>query len=1133
MSHENYGLAGLENGGVYQLIKKVSPTPLSFLETIDRAQELLEKSKAISLRALRREFSLDEDSLQDLIEELVETRKVASVDGKILSWSGTSPGIEQGERRQLTVMFCDLVGSTELAETLDPEEFGLILHDYREACDQAVQSYSGHIAQYLGDGVLIYFGFPAALEDAADRAIRAGLEVQKLLQERFGGEIQARVAIHTGTVVVDPTAAGDKALALGSATNVAARMQQSARPGTVLASKSTLANCRGMFDSVSLGEIELKGLKGSLELFEIKAVADNPGGAVNAVAQPLLGRDRELSRIVEAWNVARNGRFQAVLVSGEAGIGKSRLVQAFHEQLNLQSSKWFDLFCSHFTSGSAFQPLLDLQMSYFGLKAGLTSKEAGELLIRSVEGLPGLQPDNVIPYLLALLQLPASEKYPILQTSSTEQRERTIKAMLELLHAMGNVSPVVILLEDFHWSDPSTAEFFENLVHSKMNTRIMLLVTSRSIAPVHWSPTDYTQIHLKRLTPQFAREMITLSAGAEIPESIMSELEGRSDGIPLFISEMISNVLSSGEVVERGGKRFLNIDLGEMPIPSTLQDSLMAKLDRLGSPKSVAQQAATLGREFSYRLLSIVSGLEESYLSISLQNLVSEGILIQQGSIPEANYTFRHALLQDAAYESLLLTTRQNIHAKVVTALEKAFPKRVASEPEMIARHCEAAQLHSKAVEYYHRSAELAETRLSNEEANNNYERALRVLAKLDDDDSRKQREIAIRLAQNKAVAALRGFRSAQVQNNIERIETLCDSFMEEELKLPALMGLVEFYGTSGSLLRSKTRANELLKIAESVNLPIALAVANLALGGVNSESGFLDISKERYIKCVDSPIAKQMPPPATSNDQEFLSLALIAYASTIAAMAEFEESRTRTKQAIERALEYGNDMTQASVYALASMNGYLFHDLELARQYVDKAIDLSEGRGFHAALTMARMTRGWALAMDDQFTAGIADIEAGLDIARKTGVIPAMPLMHCIAANTYFLNQDWDKANQQVDTGIEVIERDGSVGYMSWILNMKARIELASGSCSASDVEATLLESYELAKSHHSGLSELVAAKMIAENATGRDKYETAYKRLDAIFRQVEECPSSLIWSEARIALEKLSTRITATTQS
>ncbi|GAB5498790.1 MAG: AAA family ATPase [Pseudohongiellaceae bacterium] len=1106
---------------------------MSFLEKIDRAQELLEKSKAISLRALRREFSLDEDSLQDLIEELVDIRKVASVDGKILSWSGTPSGKEQGERRQLTVVFCDLVGSTELAENLDPEEFGLILHDYREACDQVVRFFSGHIAQYLGDGVLIYFGFPAALEDAADRAIRAGLEIQKQLHKRFGGEIQARVAIHTGTVVVDPTAAGDKALALGSATNIAARMQQSGRPGTVLVSKSTLANCRGTFDSVSLGGIELKGLKGTLELFEIKSVAHNPSGAAIAVTQPLLGRDGELSRIIESWSAVRNGKFQAVLVSGEAGIGKSRLVQAFREQLNLKSSKWFDLYCSHFTSGSAFQPLVDLQTSYFGINSGQKSKEARELLVSRVEALPGLQPDNVIPYLLALLQLPASEKYPILQTSSNEQRDRTIKAMLELLHAIGNVTPVVIFLEDFHWSDPSTAEFFEHLVHCKMDTRIMLVITSRSIAPVHWSPSEYTQIHLKRLASEFAREMIKQSAGAEIPESVLLELEGRSDGIPLFISEMISNVVRSGKVVEREGKRFLNINLGELPIPSTLQDSLMAKLDRLGSPKSVAQQAATLGREFSYKLLSIVSGLEESYLNISLQNLVSEGILIQQDSPPDANYTFRHALLQDAAYESLLLTTRQDIHAKVVTALEKAFPKRVASEPEMIARHCEAAQLYSKAVEYYHRSAELAEKRLSNEEANNNYECALRVLEKLDDDDSRRQREVAIRLAQNKVVAALHGFMSPQVQSSIERIEMLCDSFGDEELKLPSLMGLVEFYGVSGSLLRSKTRANELLKIAESVNLPIALAVANLALGGVNSESGFLHISKERYIKCVDSPVAKQMPPPATSNDQEFLSLALIAYASTIAAMAEFEESRVRTQQAIERAKKYGNDMTQASVYALASMNGYLFHDPELAKQYVDKAIDLSEGRGFHAALTMAKMTRGWALAMDKKFTAGITDIEAGLDIARKTGVIPAMPLMHCIAANTYFLNQGYDKANQQVETALAVIKRDGSVGYMSWILNMKARIQLASGNCGESEVEATLLDSYNLAKTHHSKFSELVAAKMIAETVTQRDKYEAAYNRLDAVFRQVAAYPSSVLWSEARIALEKLSTRISSSIQS
>jgi len=1106
---------------------------LSFLEQVDQAQDLLEKSKIISVRALKREFSLDDESLEDLLEELVDIRKIAKLDGKVLQWLNKSPSPPQalGERRQLTVMFCDLVGSTELAERLDPEEFGQILQSYREVCDEAANIYNGHIAQYLGDGVLVYFGFPHALEDAADRAIRAGLEIQKLLAEKFSNQIKARVGVHTGSVVVDPTAAGDKALALGSATNVAARVQSIAAPGAVLASSATLTNCRGSFEFKSLGEVELKGVEGAVEVFEMLAVTSSVENTSDTPSQPMHGRGGEIGKMLELWSRVNEGQFQTVLLMGEAGIGKSRLVEELREQVESAPHTWFDMQCSQFTSGSAFQPLIELQRNYFEIRSTHSESEGRDSLISSVEALPHLQAVEVIPYLLALHQLPSSEKYPMQQISGGEQRERTIRAIFEFVNAIAHEIPVVLVLEDLHWSDPSTLEFMNYLIRNGTNKRLMLLMTSRPSSSIQWELPHVTQILLTKLSSKHTREMIRHAAGAELPESVLSELESRSDGVPLFISELTSNVVGSSEIVEQDGSFSLNVDMEKLAIPTTLQDSLMAKLDKLGDSKIIAQHAATLGREFTYEELKLVSNLDTTYLDSALRNLVDQGVVREEGVVPESNYIFKHALLQDAAYESQLFSTRREIHTKVVDALERNFPQRVSAEPEVIARHCVAADMQEKAVDYYHSAATLAEKRLSNEEAYNHYELALKALNTIESDMSRHQREIALRLAQNKAQASLHGFDSPLIQVNIKRIEELSDSFVEQEQKLPALMGLVEFDGTSGNLLNSKDRAKELLDIGESIDLPLAVAVATLALGGVASESGFVNVSKERYKMVSEMPVSKLMPPPATNSDPEFLSLVLIAYASTIAALAEFDECISAINESIQRAKNFGNDYTLATVYAMASMCGYLNFNFDLAKQNVDKAIELGEGRGFHSSLTMAKIVRGWVRAMAGEYESGIADTVEGLENAQRTGVIPAMPLMHRVAAETYSLSGDHESSLRQVDVAIAEINRNGSIGYMPWALNTKARIKLASNNFNKAEIEAMLLESFALGEEQHSRYAQFEAATLLAEIVDEDAKIESSYLRLKKMMEPLEDYPDSAMWANAKTILEKLSTRISKIT--
>jgi class 3 adenylate cyclase/tetratricopeptide (TPR) repeat protein len=1094
----------------------------SFIELIDQAQSLLEKSGRVSLRVLQREYSLDDDSLEDLVEELVDVREVATRKGNVLQWISTAVAIEPGERRQLTVMFCDLVGSTALAQEVDPEELSEILVQYRNVCDEAVKVVNGHVAQYLGDGVLIYFGYPQAQEDAADRAIRAGLDIQRLLKARYGDRIRARIGIHTGPVVVDRAAAGDKALALGSATNVASRIEGMATPGTVLVSSMTLDNCRGEYSRRSLGHVELKGVEKPIELFEIQAVTKLRSSPGAFASQPILGRDEELAELSRHWGSVVAGQGQTVVLVGEAGMGKSRLVQGMQEQVSSESHLWHDMQCSPFTSGSAFQPLIDLQRSLFGLSESESRDNARDLLVANLESMQDVKHADVIPYLLALLQLPASERYPMLQTSTGEQRERTIKAMLVLINSMTNSLPMVLVLEDVHWADPSTLEFVSRLIDSSANKRLMFLITSRPNEQLPWKQPHVSTIQLAGLSRESTRKMILLAAGGGLPETVLTALEARSDGVPLFIGELTANVVSSGEMIEQNGNYELRASLKELSIPMTLQDSLMARLDRLNTSKMVAQQAATLGREFSYPMIQSIIDVDEPSLISSLEELVYGGILTEHGTHPDTTYTFRHALLQDAAYESQLHSTRRILHAKIVKSLQTRFPLKVQSEPEVIARHCAAAGMHAEAVDYYHRAAALAEKRLSNREAADHYELALNALASLEEDDSRKQREVALRLAQTKAQVAMHGFEVPEVKTNIDRIESICAGIEEGPEQLPALLGLVQLDLAKGDNMNCRDRGFSILEIAEPLGIPFIMGVTNLIIGGTDILTGNSIGGRDRLKRVVDMPELRKLPRPATSNDVELLSTAYTTYGSGLANCAQFEECIAACEAGILQAKEHGNDISIVQALATASLCGYIIGDVEYARDTAKESLALAEGRGFHTGQLMATFPLGWATAHEGDFETALAYVEQGLEITRTTGSVSGIELLLLIGAETHRMAGNRDSAIALIDESSK-LSGNRAIGYQAQILRTRARVEISLGGGNTAEAEAMLLEAYELAHNGHWTVDELLTAMELGRNAINTNKAAEAHARLSEVYGRIPGGRTFSAMIEAKAILDGL----------
>ena len=628
---------------------------------------------------------------------------------------GDVPTTTPGERRQLTVLFCDLVGSTELSNRLDVERLHEVITDYQHACVESIERMGGYVAQYLGDGILAYFGYPSAAEDDVERALRAALDIQAGLQRsaptRLGPRPRARIGVDTGPVVVGEIGSGvrrEKA-ALGATLNIAARLQALATPGTIVASDQTLAHVPGLFVTSDLGRHALKGIDEPVHVHRIERVAGVRHRLDVTALTPLVGRGHEIDVLADAWTQSVRGEGQIVLVSGEAGIGKSRLMRAFRDRLATTPHTWLDGYCAPRTASSAFHPVIELIGRGFGFAEGEGPTQRLERLERSLD-LPNLDLPRIVPRIARLLSLPPSRRFSLDETSPEHEREQTLTALADMFLALATLQPVLLTLEDLHWCDPSTLELLQRLTPRLVGASVMIVTTARPTFRPSWiAPTSI--IALAPLTATEIRDLaVAATAGAALPAEVFEQIVARADGIPLFAEEL------SRAVDWRRRDRVDRVagDDEHLAVPATLQDSLMARLDRLGDGKRVAQLCATLGRDFAYEIVEAVSDNEPEALRNALDRLVDAEILYQHGTPPRATYTFKHALFQDIAYQSQLDAEREKIHARIARLLESQL---AGTTPEALAEHCRQGGLVREAVRYYRRAGEEAFARWANAEA--------------------------------------------------------------------------------------------------------------------------------------------------------------------------------------------------------------------------------------------------------------------------------------------------------------------------------------------------------------------------------------------------------------------------------
>ena len=746
----------------------------------------------------------------------------------------------KAERRQLTVMFCDLVGSTPLSERLDPEDLREMLHAYQRTCRQIIARYDGYVAQYRGDGVLVYFGWPRAHEDDAARAMHAGLELTEAIPNLPTAEpLNARIGIHTGMVVVGEAVSGDAAApkdAIGDTPNIAARLEALAEQNTVVVSERTCSLAPGVFDYSDLGPHMLKGISEPVRLFRIdraRVIASRfEAASSERPLAPFIAREEEIGLLLHRWQNAKEGEGQVVLLSAEPGIGKSRLITELQVRLRQEGHLLLRHQCSPYHTNSALYPLAE----HLERAAGFAADDSAEQKLDKMEAmLAGADStlSEAAPLFARLLSLPTN-RYPPLNVSAQKQKEQTLEALARRLVGLARQQPLLIVYEDVHWIDATSQEALDSLVPRLRNLPVLMIVTYRPEYIARWTDQAHVAaLGLNRLGRRHTGELVgQLTGGKMLPPEVFDHIVMHTDGVPLFIEELTKSVLESPLLREVDNRYALEVPLPALAIPTTLRDSLMARLDRLASVREVAQIAACMGREFSFKLLRAVASLSPAALENALQQLLSTGLLHKRGVSPQTIYTFKHALVQDAAYDSMLKSKRVQIHARIAQAIEAHMPETTETEPELLARHYTEAGLAEPAVGYWLKAAKRGISRSAYREAEAHISVGMNQLPRLPVSEKRALLELELQLQRAIALQALKGMSAADTGAAFAAAKALSQRVGEDARQIfPALFGIYIFHIARAEYELALEVGRQALRRAEQSDDVALLLVAHRMIG--------------------------------------------------------------------------------------------------------------------------------------------------------------------------------------------------------------------------------------------------------------------------------------------------------------
>jgi class 3 adenylate cyclase/predicted ATPase len=1104
--------------------------------------------------AIFRENAIDADLLHDLTDDhlremglplgaRLKLRKAISAlvprpepISPALPVAPSGPPADTAERRQVTVMFSDLVGSTALAVRMDPEDLREIISAYQKCVAETVQRYDGFVARYMGDGVLVHFGYPRAHEDDAERAVRAGLElVIAVAALKSRAPLQTRIGIATGLVVVgELIGSGDaqERAIVGKTPNLAARLQGIAKPDMVVICDSTRRLLGNLFELEDLGPRDLKGIIEPTRAWAAVRASSAEGRfeAMHATGlTALVGREEESELLMRRWSKAKTGEGQVVLLSGEAGIGKSRLTAALLERLASEPHTRLRYFCSPQHADSAFYPII----GQLERASGLARDDTPQARLDKFDAL--LAQSSTSPQdaalLAELLSLPNDGRYPAIDLSPQQRRQRTLDPLTSQLRALARQSPVLMIFEDAHWSDPTSLEVFGQAMSRLVTLRVLLIVTFRPEFDPPWIGRPYvTALTINRLAKREVAAIIDFVVGNKfVPASLRQDIIERTDGIPLFVEEMTKAVLEAES--EHAAERALAaVPSPGLAVPASLHASLLARLDRLGAAKEVAQIGAAIGREFSHALLASVVRQSEAQLGLALNRLIAAGLLFRQGVPPHASYLFKHALVQDTAYGTLLREPRRALHARIADTLESQFAEIAEHQPELLAQHCTEAGLIEKSVGQWGKAAQRSLERSALVEAAEQFTRALDQIATLPATPALRREQIKLQVALITPLIPLKGHAAPETKAAAERARLLIEQAEalgeppEDSLLLFSVLyafWVANYVAFSGDVILGL--AAQFLTLAEKQVATVPLMIGHRLMAISLASTG--DIKKGRvhydqalalYDPAEHRPLAMRFGQDAGVTVLCHRSWALFCLGYPEAALADAEN-------AFKDGREIGHAATLMHALAYSSFIQIQCGNYPRANSLVDELVTLADEKGALLWKAIGMTHQGWLFARTGKASDAVHMITSGINAWRSTRATVWVPLYLSYLARAYADIGNLEDAWRCLSEAITAVETTKEKLWEAEIHRTAGEIALLSPEPDGAKAQAHLERSLAVARAQQAKSWELRAAMSVARLWANQSKRDEARGVLAPVYGWFTEGFDTHDLKAAKVLLEAL----------
>jgi class 3 adenylate cyclase/predicted ATPase len=1037
---------------------------------------------------------------------------------------------DEAERRQVTVMFADLVGSTALSIGMDPEDLRDVFAAYSSCAEETVSKFGGNVAQYMGDGILVYFGYPHAHEDDAERAVRAGLElIEAVAGLKTCDRQQVRVGIATGVVVVGNLTPS----IVGETPNLAARLQSIAKPNMVVISEGTRRLLGQLFELEDLGTRDLKGIAAPVQVWAVlrpssstsRFEALHPSGMT-----ALVGREEEYEILRRRWSKAKEGEGQAVLLSGEAGIGKSHLTVAFTERLKGERFLRIRCFCSPQHTNSALYPIIDHVERSAAFARDDPRQTKLDKLDKVLRQSWSSAEDSAL--FVEMLSLPNDGRYPVLELTPQQRRQRTMDALVRQVEILSNTAPVLVVFEDAHWSDPTSLELMGRLASHIASHRVLLVISFRPEFEAPWVELAHvTALALNRLAPRDVDVIIDHIVGNNpLPAAVRQDIIERTDGIPLFVEEMTKAVLETASE-DAALRTAASVPSSAMAVPASLHASLMARLDRLGGSRELAQIGAAIGREFSHELLSAVARRPEAKLEMQLDRLMRAGLLFRQGVPPDATYLFKHALVQDAAYGLLLREPRRDLHARIAETLESKFDEIAENKPEVLARHWAEAGYVERAAVLLGKAGQRSAQRSALVEATEQLRRALDLIASLPSTPPLRREEIKLQVELITPLLHLRGYAAPETRAAVdrarlllERAETLGEPPEDPLLLFSVLYGLwvANLVAFNGHVMREL--AVQFLALAEKQSATGPLMIAHRQMGlSLLHTGGFAEgrTHLEHAIALYDPAVHRDL---ATRFFGQENGAAILSWRSIASWLLGYPDAALAdVKQALRLAREAEHLATLVYVINFSIWSYIHCGNYTAAATLVDEYVPLQKQLGSSFWEGWGMMQRGCLLTLTGKASEAVRTITSGVEFLRSTGTTMWMPLFLSYLARANAEIGRFDEASTKISEAMTAVEITKERWHEAELNRVAGEIALLGTEPDVAKAEAYFARALEVARQQQAKAWELRAAMSMARLLCAQGNLGHARDILAPVYDWFTEGFGTPDLREAKLLLEEL----------